>query len=285
MPIQIPTLDDRNYDQLYKETASVIARYFPDYADIGPADPAMALDELFCYLFDMAAYQLNRITPDTRHNFASLLGIAPVYGRPPEESLQLALSKLSRTDRAITPGDIAAIVRQSSAACCSEPVERVFVRPGRPVRVYVLQKGAFKAVTARHREDLRRIYACLRGCSPIGTRFLVEHTPCLQVDVSAEVVKRRDSTINGDTLSKAIQTKIATFLSPLEGGDAGTGWEHGRAVTRGDLYGLIEGVPGVDHVKSLQIKAANDVAYSNADRLTPPEGGLIGPTSPSVTLR
>jgi len=284
MPIQLPNLDDRNYDQLLKETESLIARYFPAYTDIGPADPAVAVNELFCYFFDIVSYQINRITPEILRNFASLLGVPKDYDSTPEESINLALAKLSRQNRAVTPADIEAIVKEAPKEICNESVRRVHVLPGERVRVYILQPDIDKPPAEKRqqdrqrRQDLQRLYSYLRLYSPIGTQFTVEHTPYLNVSISAEVVKRRDSTIANNDLTTAIQAKIETFLDPLAGGAANRGMEYGRPLTRGDIYELIEGMPGVDHVKTLYIKKAESPEFDKIkvlDRLTPPEGGLI----------
>ena len=284
MPIQLPNLDDRNYDQLVKETEGLIARYFPEYTDVGPADPAVAVNELFCYFFDIVSYQINRVTPETRRNFASLLGIPKDYDHPPEESIGLALAKLSRQNRAVTSADIEAIVIEVSKTICVEPVQRVRVLPGERVRVYVLQPDISKTSSKKRQQqlqrqqDLQRLYDYLRLCGPIGTNFSVENTPYLNASISAEVVKRRDSTITNDAMSTAIQKRIETFLDPLLGGSAGKGMEYGQPLTRGDIYELIEGMPGVDHVKSLYISRTESPEYDKQniiDLLTPPDGGLI----------
>ena len=284
MPLQIPNLDDRNYDQLIRETDVLVARYFPEYADIGPADPAVAVNELFCHLFDLTMYQLNQITPDARSNFASLLGIEQVYGRPPEEALRLALAKLSRVDRAITTGDIEAILKKAHLLrnLHGGPILRVWTRPGesagKPLRVFVVQNTQKRstALAAKTRdEDLRTLYNLLRERGPIGTRYLLAHAPLQKICVSAEIVKRQDSTIGRDSLAADIDKKLGAFIHPLTGGDSGDGWPFDKAVSRGDIYNIIEGMPGVDHVKSLYIKKSDDASYSAVDMLSPPEGGLL----------
>jgi len=285
MPIQIPNLDDRNYEQLLRETESLIARYFPDYSDIELTDPAVAINELFCYFFDMVSYQINRITPDTRRNFAALLGIPLEYGSSPEELISRALSKLSRVNRAITASDIEALVIQASKTICSKDgeIQRVRVVPGADrTRVYVLQTGALRTLTKAQKteleKDLQRVYDYLRLCSPITTHLSIEQTPFLDVSIMTEVVKRRDSTISNDSLAKAIEDKIKLFYDPFKGGDKGEGFEYDRPLTRGDVYELIEGTPGVDYVRSLYIKESSKPDYDKVnapDRLSPPGGGII----------
>ena len=294
MPIQIPDLYDRNYAQLLKETEGVIGRYFPEYSEIGPSDPAVALNELFCYLFDVTMYQLNRITPETRNNFAALLGVPPEpgnYQRTPEEALRLALAKLTRVDRAITAGDIEVLLMKASADLCTRSVRRVFVHQGASagglVRVFVVQEeksGNERATeeisgnsvknNCKTERDLQNLYAFLRVCSPIGTRYLIAHAPLLEINVSAEVAKRRDSTISNDRLAGNVREKLSAYIHPLTGGVSGTGWEFGKAITRGDIYGLIEGIPGVDHVRSLYIKESIQAGFSVNDTIFPEKGGL-----------
>ena len=281
MPIQIPNLDDRNYDQLMKETAGIIARYFPEYADIGPADPAVAINELFGYLFDITMYQLNRVTPEARQNFASLLGVPKTFGQAPEEALRLAHAKLARINRMVTADDIEAVIKKESLdkSVCSEPVRRVWVKrneaAGEALHVFVVQQGALTSITKKHKEDIRRIYTLIRRRSPIGTRCLVAHAPVLGVGLSAEIVKRRDSTISAGKLATDISNRLTAFIHPLTGGESGQGWAFGKAVSRGDIYGIIEGTPGVDHVASLSVKASDEPFFGEADTLAPPTGGLL----------
>ena len=49
---------------------------------------------------------------------------------------------------------------------------------------------------------------------------------------------------------------LYTYLNPLVGGameGEGTGWEFGRALNQGELYGVIHKVEGVDFVKILRV--------------------------------
>jgi len=50
--------------------------------------------------------------------------------------------------------------------------------------------------------------------------------------------------------------KLPAFLHPLSGGIDGCGWEMGRLPCLSDLYRLLEGIAGVDHVASLSMQTA-----------------------------
>jgi hypothetical protein len=54
-------------------------------------------------------------------------------------------------------------------------------------------------------------------------------------------------------LETAAVSGLAAFLHPLTGGAAGQGWDFGAIPCLSDLYGLLEGLAGVDHVETLAV--------------------------------
>ncbi|RDE52144.1 MAG: putative baseplate assembly protein [Candidatus Accumulibacter meliphilus] len=54
-------------------------------------------------------------------------------------------------------------------------------------------------------------------------------------------------------VESAVAQALARFLHPLSGGLDRNGWDFGRKPHPSDLYALLEAVPGVDHLHSLQI--------------------------------
>jgi len=262
MPINIPNLDDRNYDQFYKEAMSVITRYFPDYSGMSISDPAMVLAELFSYYFDATSYQLNRITPQTKRNFAALIGVPQTGNESPEELIRSALGELSCVKRAVTSEDIKTILKREIVAKPDKRVARVYLLPGQRQQVLlVAEKDAF--ITD---EELNRIYIMLRGCSPLGTGYHVRRALKYSFDVTVDIVKKKNSTLSSNNLSKAVDDKLKGFFSPLTGGDSGDGWEFGRAISRSEIFSLIEQINDVDHVELLAIKKSG-TAYAGDDEL------------------
>ena len=83
MPLPVPNLDDRSYDQLADEARSLIARYFPAWTDYNQSDPGITLLQLFAFLFEAAIYQLNRIPERSLEHFAALVGVT----RAPDEAI------------------------------------------------------------------------------------------------------------------------------------------------------------------------------------------------------
>jgi len=88
-------------------------------------------------------------------------------------------------------------------------------------------------------------------------RFSVVGPLYIRVDVKAEVGL---TTIEGATAVIAdIEQRVASFLHPLTGGLDGTGWDFGRRPHESDFYALIEAIPGVDHIRSLDVSEVEDL--------------------------
>lgn len=73
MPLELPNLDDRTYDDLVQEALNLIPTYAPDWTNYNPSDPGITLIELFAYLSEMLIYRLNRVTDETLLTFLALL--------------------------------------------------------------------------------------------------------------------------------------------------------------------------------------------------------------------
>jgi hypothetical protein len=73
MPLQLPDLDDRRYNDLVAEALARIPTDAPDWTNHNPSDPGVTLIELFAYLTDMLLYRLNRVTDDNTRKFLKLL--------------------------------------------------------------------------------------------------------------------------------------------------------------------------------------------------------------------
>ena len=56
-----------------------------------------------------------------------------------------------------------------------------------------------------------------------------------------------------DAVADRVRSVLATFLHPLHGGADGTGWGFAARPRRSQLLAVVEGIDGVDHVRSLQV--------------------------------
>jgi hypothetical protein len=96
--------------------------------------------------------------------------------------------------------------------------------------------------TVKHYLDARR--------SPTG-RLVVVGPTYARVSVRAQVVPTAGWPPDG--VAGECARQIAEFLHPLTGGPERDGWAPGRQPHRSDIYGLLDGIDGVDFIRGLSL--------------------------------
>lgn len=75
MPLQIPNLDDRTFNELMREAVVRIPVHTPEWNNFNDSDPGMTFVQLFAFMTENLLYRSNRI-PETNYlKFITLLGI------------------------------------------------------------------------------------------------------------------------------------------------------------------------------------------------------------------
>src|ERR1700752_4208225 len=75
MPLQIPTIDNRRYQDLLDEALARIPVHNPEWTNFNKSDPGVTLLELFAFLTENLLYRANLIPERNRRKFLQLLGI------------------------------------------------------------------------------------------------------------------------------------------------------------------------------------------------------------------
>lgn len=76
MPLELPVLDDRNYEQLLDDAKRRIPSHTPEWTNFDvESDPGITLVQLFVLLTDLLLYRANRIPERNRLKFLQLLGV------------------------------------------------------------------------------------------------------------------------------------------------------------------------------------------------------------------
>jgi hypothetical protein len=75
MPLTIPTLDDRRYQDLLDEALARIPIHTPEWTNFNQSDPGVTLIQVFAFLTENLLYRSNQIPERNRRKFLSLLGI------------------------------------------------------------------------------------------------------------------------------------------------------------------------------------------------------------------
>src|SRR5438105_1534091 len=91
MPIVVPSLDDRSYDDLVQEALARIPAHTPEWRYAGPGDPGRTLVELFAWLTDTLLYRANLIPERQRLAFLRLLNVPLRPAIPASGMVRLAL--------------------------------------------------------------------------------------------------------------------------------------------------------------------------------------------------
>src|SRR5919202_3765063 len=76
MPLVLPTLDDRDFEQLLLEAKRRIPVYTPEWTNFDvESDPGITIVELFAFLTESLLYRANRVPERNRLKFLQLLGV------------------------------------------------------------------------------------------------------------------------------------------------------------------------------------------------------------------
>ncbi len=75
MPLQIPSLDNRRYQDLLNEALARIPVHNPEWTNFNKSDPGVTLIELFAFLTENLLYRSNQIPERNRRKFLQLLGV------------------------------------------------------------------------------------------------------------------------------------------------------------------------------------------------------------------
>ncbi len=76
MPLTLPSIDDRNFQQLMDEARQRIIQTAPGWNDLSPSDPGIVLLEVFAHLTEIMIYRLNRLPEKSYIAFLRLLGVS-----------------------------------------------------------------------------------------------------------------------------------------------------------------------------------------------------------------
>jgi len=182
-----------------------------------------------------------------------------VDGETLDDARRRAPLQLRARYRAVTADDFEVLCREAS-----RQVARVFCIPPDPddalVRLRLLpmvedsaRKLSVEELTPGE-ELLAQVAAHLDPRRMVGTRVHLAPVPLRGVSVVCDV----QAALGADPgrVEHDIERMLYTYLNPLVGGNPhgpGGGWEFGRALNQGELFGVVHQVPGVEFVKILRV--------------------------------
>ena len=108
---------------------------------------------------------------------------------------------------------------------------------------------------------LHTVAAYLGRRRMLGTRVEVTGPDYTEVSVRAQVLATRPA--NATDLAGRLRGALDGFFDPLAGGPDGAGWPLGRDVYRLEVMGVLDEVPGVEHVLALELMTADGAQCGN----------------------
>lgn len=262
MPLPVPVLDDRRFDDLMAEARALIPAHQPDWTDHNVSDPGIALLELFAWLAEMLIYRADQIPAAHLEAFRVLL-TGP--GADPAASLADAVLAARAPGRVVSAADFEraalAVAHVERARCVpgrdlsqDTPEGRAAGKPG-AVSVIVVDDGASGAAGV-----LAAVAAALEPQRLLTTRVVV--APPVWTPVVVRVLLARPSDVADATARAAVTDALVAFLDARSGGPAGGGWPFGRAVYASEQVDVLAALPAVDHVVDLVVGADEGSAGS-----------------------
>lgn len=263
---QIPEL---NYDDLVAEARARLPALCPEWTDHGPADVGVTLIELLAHVAEMIHYRTRRETDAITRAFVELLAGREASREPDlTAALRRALADTFTPFRAVTEADYEDLARdvwphspEAAALADAARLRRVRCLADRDVEaqgplapapghvsLVVLPRDASVASPVLC-DSLYRFFDPRRL---LTTRLHVVGPRYLTVRVDAQIYL--DDDVAPKTVRARVEAELARWLDPHAGGVDGDGWPIGGDVFVSDLYGRIDGVPGVDFVADLAVR-------------------------------
>jgi len=188
-----------------------------------------------------------------------------VDGESVESARQRGPVQLRAQDRAVTARDYELLAEQAVPAAArirclaagdgAEPGGvRVLVVPGA-----VADQGEQLRFEQLIPPDdmLATIATHLDARRPIGVRLVVEPPFYQGVTVAARLTARTGAT--AERVRTAALGALYAYLNPLRGGPDGSGWPFGRPVQAGELFGVLQRLPGVALVEEVLLFPADPI--------------------------
>lgn len=260
MPIKLPDLDNKTFDDLLGEMKASIPTFTKEWTNFNPSDPGITILELLSWICETMIYRSNIIPEESYLNFMRLAaGTEGAY-----DSNDRAHKKLLDSLDSIEKGGERDIHKMKAGAqnflnsrymavTLEDFEELTLDASDKIMRVFVFQKNEkvwiIFATESPGEKDLSIIKEVRDYLIPrklIGTAIRVRearYTPTkLFVDIAYESYADVTDTEN------RVKANIQNFLDAINGGPDGDGWPFGRDIMVYELYHLIEKTEGVDHV-------------------------------------
>ena len=106
-------------------------------------------------------------------------------------------------------------------------------------------------------DTLARVAARLDECRVIGARVLVEPPAYRGITIVAKLKPRAKA--NPTRLQTDALAALYGYFHPIRGGPDGNGWPFGRPVQVGEVYAVLQALPGTEIVEDVRLFGADPI--------------------------
>ena len=169
MPLTIPTIDGRRYQDLVDEALARIPVHNPEWTNFNQSDPGVTLIQLFAFLAENLLYRANQIPERNRRRFLSLLGV-PL--QPAASARGIVTIANGRGPREVVTLNSGLELRAGAV-----PFRTTHSLDVLPVEAQAYYKRPLADPPAELLAHYRRLYASFRGQPPTDDLLLYETVP------------------------------------------------------------------------------------------------------------
>src|ERR1700688_4205335 len=131
MPLPLPNLDDRRWQDLTQEALPLIPGYAPQWTDFNTHDPGIPLMEMLAWLAESMVYQLNQVPDRFKWKFLAFIGY-PKPGPLPAHTV-LAFQPVPPGSPFEVPAGVEFLAANANQGSVLFATHRAFVLPPAPL--------------------------------------------------------------------------------------------------------------------------------------------------------
>jgi len=91
VPLPLPVIDRRTFDDLVAEARALLPGFAPEWTDYNASDPGITFVELFAWITEILTYRADRVPAAQMRAYLRWLGIEPAPAQPASTALALRL--------------------------------------------------------------------------------------------------------------------------------------------------------------------------------------------------
>ena len=171
MPITLPRIDDRRYDDLVVEALGRASVHTPEWTNLNRSDPGVTLIEVFAFLTETLLYRANQIPERNRRKFLQLLRI-------PLGTASAASGLITIRNEAPSPNPLPVVLPEGLEVTAGElPFRTTRGVDVLPIEARFFVKKKIANPSPEIRQYYQQLYASYRGAAPEIQPELYEAVP------------------------------------------------------------------------------------------------------------